>query len=136
MKTMIIAVLMVCFIVALPTTGGTQDAPKDKTEPKVAKVNPFKEVAKSLVGSWEGTCRTWFTPGKLEDESKVKGEIQLILNGRIARHTYDGTMMGKPRHGEETIVYSSMAKRFQVSWLDGFHMKDGILFSEGEASER
>jgi hypothetical protein len=136
MKTTIIAVLMVCFIVALPTTGGTQDAPKDKTEPKVAKVNPFKEVVKSLVGSWEGTCRTWFTPGKLEDESKVKGEIQLILNGRIARHTYDGTMMGKPRHGEETIVYSSMAKRFQVSWLDGFHMRDGILFSEGEASER
>jgi hypothetical protein len=29
-----------------------------------------------------------------------------------------------------------MAKRFQVSWLDDFHMKDGILLSEGEASER
>jgi hypothetical protein len=75
-------------------------------------------------------------PGKLADESKVKGEIRLILDGRLVRHTYEGTMLGKPRHGEETMVFSSMAKRFQVSWLDEFHMRDGILFSEGEASER
>ena len=30
----------------------------------------------SLVGSWEGTCRTWFRPGELADESKVTGEFQ------------------------------------------------------------
>jgi hypothetical protein len=136
MKTTNIAVLMTCFILALPTTGGTQDFPKDNTAPQVAKPNPLKDVVKSLVGSWEGTCRTWFTPGKLADESKVKGVISPILDGRLVRHTYEGTMLGKPRHGEETIVFSSVAKRFQVSWLDDFHMKDGILFSEGEASER
>ena len=45
-------------------------------------------------------------------------------------------MKGKPRHGEETIVFSSWPKRFQVSWVDDFHMRNGILFSEGEASER
>jgi hypothetical protein len=88
------------------------------------------------VGSWEGTCRTWFTPDKLADESKVKGEIRPILDGRLVRHTYEGTMLGKPRHGEETIVFSSMAKRFQVSWVDDFHMRDGVLFSEGEPSQR
>src|SRR6185369_6899957 len=135
-KTSHIAALMTCFILALPTPGGTQDAPQDKTAPQVAKSSPQKNAVKSLVGSWEGTCRTWFTPGKLADESKVKGEIRPILDGRLVRHTYDGTMMGKPRHGEETIVFSSMAKRFQVSWLDSFHMRDGILFSEGEANER
>lgn len=136
MKTTNIAALMTCFILALPRSGGTQDAPKDETAPQVAKPNTLKDVVKSLVGSWEGTCRTWFTPGKVADESKVKGEISPILDGRLVRHTYEGTMLGKPRHGEETIVFSSFAKRFQVSWLDDFHMKDGILFSEGEASER
>ena len=136
MKTTNNAALMTCFILALPTKGGTQDSPKDKTAPQVAKPTPPKDVVKSLVGSWEGTCRTWFTPDKLADESKVKGEIRPILDGRLVRHTYEGTMLGKPRHGEETIVFSSMAKRFQVSWLDSFHMRDGILFSEGEASER
>jgi hypothetical protein len=136
MKTINIAALMTCFVLALPTPGGTQDSSREKTAPQVAKPTPPKDVVKSLVGSWEGTCRTWLTPGKLADESKVKGEIRLILEGRLVRHTYEGTMRGQPRHGEETIVFSSFAKRFQVSWLDDFHMKDGILFSEGEASER
>src|SRR5215204_6237804 len=136
MKTTNIGGLMTCFILALAMPGGAQDSAKDKTAGQVAKPTPPKDVVKSLVGSWEGTCRTWFTPGKLADESQVKGEIRPILDGRLVRHAYEGTMLGKPRHGEETIVFSSFAKRFQVSWLDDFHMKDGILFSAGEASER
>ena len=138
MKTTDIAALITCFVLALPTPGSTQDSPKDKTVPREMKPTmPMqKDVLKSLVGTWEGTCRTWLKAGKLADESKVKGEIRPMLNGRIMRHTYEGTFQGKPRHGEETMVFSSMAKRFQVSWVDDFHMKDGILFSEGEASER
>ena len=136
MKTTNIAALITCFALALPTPGWTQDSPKDKTAPRETKPSTPKDVLKSLVGSWEGACRTWFKPGELADESKVKGEIRPVLDGRLVRHTYEGTMLGKPRHGEETIVFSSMAKRFQVSWVDDFHMRDGILFSEGEAIER
>ena len=136
MKTTHLAALLTCFVLALPTPGGTVDSPKDETATRGTKPTLPKDVLKSMVGSWEGTCRTWFIPGQLADESKVKGEIRLILDGRLVRHTYEGTMKGKPRHGEETLVFSSVTKRFQVSWLDDFHMKDGILFSEGEASER
>ncbi|HKQ39085.1 MAG TPA: DUF1579 domain-containing protein [Verrucomicrobiae bacterium] len=136
MKTTNIAALMTCFVLALPTPCRTQESSTDKTAPKVAKSNPSKELLKSLVGSWEGTCKTWITPGKLTDESKVKGNIRPILDGRLVRHTYEGTLRGRPRHGEETIVFSSWEKRFQISWLDDFHMKDGILFSEGEATGR
>jgi hypothetical protein len=135
-KTTTLAALLTCFALALATPGGTQDSPKDKTAPAETNAATLKEVLKSLVGSWEGTCRTWFRPGKPSDESTVKGEIRPMLDGRLVRHTYDGTMLGKPRHGEETIVFSSMAKRFQVSWLDGFHMRDGILFSQGEATPK
>ena len=115
MKTTHLAALMTCFVLALPTPGWTQDATKDNIAPQEAKPTTPKDVIKSLVGSWEGTCRTWFIPGKLADECKVKGEIRPILGGRLVRHTYEGTMLGKPRHGEETIVFSSMAKRFHVS---------------------
>ena len=94
------------------------------------------EFLKSLAGSWEGTCQTWFEPGKLADESKVKGEIRPMLDGRFFRHTYEATIQGKPRHGEETIAWNSMAKRFQISWVDDFHMNYAIMFSEGEATER
>jgi hypothetical protein len=136
MKAIALATLLTCSVLLLPTPGGTQDSPKDKPTPVEAKRASPKDVVKSLVGSWEGTSRTWFQPGKLADESRVKGEIRLMLDGRLVRHTYEGMMLGKPRHGEETIVYSSMAKRFQVSWVDSFHMRDGILFSDGEASPR
>ena len=136
MKTTNIAAFMTCFVLALPTPGGTQDSPKDKTAPRETKPTTPKDVLKSLVGSWEGTCRTWFQPGEPSDESKVKGEIRPMLDGRLVRHTYEGTMQGKPRHGEETVAWNSITKRFQVSWVDDFHMKTTILFSEGEASER
>ena len=95
-----------------------------------------KELLKSLEGNWEGTVRTWFEPGKLEDESKIKGSIRPLLGGKFLRHEYDGTMKGKPRHGDETIAFNSVAKRFQISWFDSFHMNYAILFSEGEATER
>ena len=93
-------------------------------------------MLKSIIGNWEGTCRTWFEPGKLDDESSVKGEIKPILGGRMVRHAYEGTMKGKPRAGEETIAFNSAKQKFQVSWFDDFHMSDGILFSEGEKTEK
>jgi hypothetical protein len=94
------------------------------------------DALQSLVGSWEGICQTWFEPGQLADASKVKGEIRPILNGRFVRHVYEGTMQGKPRHGEELIALNSITKHFQTSWVDDFHMNYAIMFSEGEATDR
>ena len=85
----------------------------------------------SLVGSWEGTCRTWFRPGELADESSVKGEFNLMLGGNFLRHTYSGKIQGKPRAGEEIIAFNSVKNKFETSWVDDFHMSDGIMFSEG-----
>ncbi len=133
MKTKL-ALLILCLALAISVCA--QETAKEKSAGQPAKPSPQKELVDSLIGSWEGTCRTWFTPGKIADESKIKGEIRPILDGRLVRHTYEGTILGKPRNGEETIVYSGWAKHFQVSWIDSFHMRNGILFSEGEASER
>ena len=95
-----------------------------------------KEFLESLVGSWEGPVQTWFEPGKLADESRVKGEFRPILDGRFIRHTYEGEMQGKPRHGEETFAFNKVTQRFEVAWVDDFHMSYAILFSEGEATSR
>ena len=91
---------------------------------------------KSLVGTWGGTCSTWFEPGKLADESKIKGTIRPLLDGRFIRHEYEGTIQGKPRQGDETIAFNSVTKRFQTAWVDDFHMSYAIMFSEGEATVR
>ena len=89
-----------------------------------------------MVGSWQGTCRTWFEPGKLADESKIKGEIKQLLDGPFLRHTYQGMIQGKPRRGEDTIAFNAISKRFEVSWIDDFHMNYAIQLSRGEATER
>jgi hypothetical protein len=89
-----------------------------------------------LIGNWEGTCRTWFEPEKLADESKVTGEFTKVLEGRFVRHTYKGSMQGKPRHGEELIAFNSITQLFQVTWIDEFHMNYAIMFSQGEVTAR
>jgi hypothetical protein len=93
------------------------------------------DILKSLIGNWEGTCRTWFQPGKLGDESKIRGEFKPLLDGRFVRHTYKSTMKGKPRTGEETIAFNAVDNKFQVSWLDSFHMNYAMMFSEGEKTK-
>lgn len=97
---------------------------------------PKKELFKKLIGKWEGDSRTWFEPGKLADESKVTGEFVDVLDNRFVRHTYTGTIQGKPRRGEELIAFNSMTKSFQLSWVDDFHMNDAIVFSQGKSTER
>ena len=95
-----------------------------------------QELFTKLVGTWEGNCKTWFEPGKLADESRVTGNITKVLDGRFIRHTYEGTIQGKPRHGEELIAFNSIAKTFQISWVDDFHMNYAIMFSQGRATDR
>lgn len=95
-----------------------------------------KVLFEKMTGRWEGNCQTWFEPGKLADESKVTGEITGVLDGRFLRHTYEGLIQGKRRRGEELIAFNSVAKTFQTSWVDDFHMNYAILFSEGTAAER
>lgn len=95
-----------------------------------------EDLLKSLAGSWEGSCSTWFEPGTLADESPIRGTMTPVLDGRFLRHQYEGTIQGRARHGEETLAFNSVTKRFQLSWVDDFHMSYAILFSEGEATER
>ncbi|QDV44819.1 hypothetical protein Enr13x_46900 [Stieleria neptunia] len=93
------------------------------------------ELFEWLSGNWKGTCRTWFEPDELADESEVRGEIRLLFGGAFARHTYEGAMQGKPRRGEELISQNGVSEQFQVAWIDSFHMSDAILFSQGQANE-
>ena len=90
-----------------------------------------KQLFDRLIGTWEGTCRTWFEPDKLADESQVAGEIVDVLEGRFLRHVYAGTIRAKPRQGEELIAFNAITGQYQISWVDDFHMNGAIMFSQG-----
>ena len=93
------------------------------------------ELLKGMIGTWEGTCKTWFVPDKLADDSKVTALIKPILGGKFLRHEYTTTIQGKPRHGDETIAYNKIRKVFQTSWIDDFGMDYAIMFSEGDPQD-
>lgn len=94
-----------------------------------------KALFERMMGKWGGKCRTWFEPGQLADESNMTGDIMEVLDGRFLRHTYESTIEGKMRHGEELIAFNSVTKTYQSCWIDDFHMNYAIMFSEGSVSD-
>jgi hypothetical protein len=135
MKSTRFATLALSLVFAAPVAAPAQNSATHESPSKEGTSVMPQDLLKSLAGSWEGTCRTWFEPGRLADESKATGTIRPVLDGRFFRHQYEGTIQGKPRHGEETLAFNSVTKRFQVSWVDDFHMSYAIMFSEGPATE-
>jgi hypothetical protein len=89
---------------------------------------------KKLIGKWQGNVKTWFEPGKLADESAVSGEFQSLLDGKFIRHSYQGSIQGKPRLGEETLTRNTVTKNYEISWFDSFHMNYALLLSIGEST--
>jgi len=89
----------------------------------------------AMVGVWEGMTKTWFEPTVVADESPMNGSIQPILGGRFLLYQYQGSMGGKPFEGSATIGYDINNGKFQVSWIDSFHMGTAIMLSEGSSVE-
>lgn len=118
--------------VSLATEGETK-----VTSDMTAEVTTEKQQAllKAMAGNWQGSCKTWFEPGKLADESEVSGSLEMILGDLFLRHTYQGSIKGKPREGDETIAYNSVTGKYQTSWVDSFHMNYALQASEGEPIE-
>lgn len=83
-----------------------------------------------LAGNWEGKTRTWFEPGVLADESEMKGMIRPVLDGRFMMHEYSGSFNGKPFSGIAFYGYDLSSGKYQVAWVDSFHMGTAIMLSE------
>ena len=72
----------------------------------VSRVDGPHALLPRLVGSWEGTARTWFRPGELGDESRVCGTIRTVLGGRFALHEYHAAM------GQLIVEHEGTLERF------------------------
>lgn len=100
------------------------------TEDKSPLRSPHNFLAR-LVGGWKGMSRLWMEPGKLADESPVKGSIHLILDDRFAIYLYEGSINGQPQHGMFTFGYNTVLDRYEASWVDGWHNNTVIMFCTG-----
>lgn len=91
---------------------------------------PHAKLAE-LVGEWSGVTKTWFEPDVVADESPMSGSIKLILDGRFAMYEYNGEMQGKPFEGVAIIGFDIATDKWQIAWVDSFHMSTAIMLSEG-----
>ena len=94
-----------------------------------------QDFFRKLVGQWEGTCKTWFEPDQLADESAIKGECRFLFGEKFLRHQYQSTLQGRARNGEETIVFNPANMQIEIAWIDDFHMRDAIMLSSGNGLE-
>ncbi|MEW4490365.1 DUF1579 family protein [Thalassoglobus sp. JC818] len=88
-----------------------------------------------LCGSWTGSCRTWFEPGQLADESPIQGHFEKTIGGNFLRHHYTGQIRNSPRVGEELFVFNPVGATIDVSWADSFHMSTSVMLSRGTLTQ-
>ena len=84
-----------------------------------------------LAGEWEGIARVYFEPGKVADESPVRGSMRPVLDGRFILYEYRGSFGGKPLEGIAIYGYHLGLGKYQSAWLDSFHNGSAMMFSEG-----
>lgn len=81
MKTIERPALVMLSVLALPAVASAQQPAKEGIPHlRGAQAMP-EDLLKSLVGSWEGACRTWLEPGKLAHDSKIKGTMRTTHRG-------------------------------------------------------
>lgn len=102
-----------------------------KSKFEISKENGPHHRLAALVGSWDGTTRTWFEKDILADESPMRARIFMVMDDRFMHYEYEGTLNGKPYEGKMLWAYDLGNEKCQCSWVDSFHMGTGILQSEG-----
>jgi len=97
-------------LVSLPITG-TAEPPLDNEalRASLAPGGPH-HLLSILAGDWEGSTLTWLEPGKLADESRQRGVIQLIHGGWFALHEYESSFQGTRTTGMAIYGYHLTGK--------------------------
>lgn len=97
-------------------------------------VHAAEALLQSLIGDWEGTNSTWFEPDKLADSSPIWGTMRPLSGSSFIVYEYHSHLDGKPFHGMAMLAYNAHAQKFEMAWIDGFHMTTNIMMCSGEGS--
>jgi Protein of unknown function (DUF1579) len=102
----------------------------------ISKTSGIHYQLSQLAGKWKGVTKTWFEPDQLGDESPMEGTMKPVLDGRFMLYEYQGSIGGKPFDGIAIIGFSIDDDKFQLAWVDSFHMGTGIMFSVGKKPDK
>jgi hypothetical protein len=108
----------------------------DRMVEKTYNPEEIDRLFRTLAGSWEGTNKTWFEPGKLADTSAVRGTIRTLPGNRFILYEYASSLDGQAFQGMAMYGYNSLSGLFDAAWADSFHMQTHIMSASGPGLER
>lgn len=94
-----------------------------------------ERILLALVGSWEGTNRTWFEPVKLTDTSPVRGSFRRFADLSTVIYDYQSSLGGDAFVGTALFGYNSFSGMYDAAWTDSFHLRTNLMFSSGPGFE-
>ncbi len=81
-----------------------------------------------MTGSWQTEVKFWQGPGEPQTSTGT-AECHWILDKHYIRLEYSGEAEGQPFHGESTVGYDNVTKRYESLWIDG--MSTNQSFTNG-----
>ena len=60
----------------------------------------------------------------------MAGRIRPLLGGRFLLHEYEGSLNGEPFQGLAIYGFNLVTGKFEIAWIDSFHMGTGIMYSQ------
>lgn len=103
-----------------------------KSKLELSQKSGIHSLLLKMAGDWAGTAKTWFEPGKLADESIMKGSIRPVLNGMFILHEYKGSLQGNHFEGISIYGYNLNDDKFQCTNIDSFHNGTAIMMQNGK----
>ncbi|HPQ39417.1 MAG TPA: DUF1579 family protein [bacterium] len=92
-------------------------------------------LSRSL-GKWKGTKKLWLAPGKKCRESDISVEVSDTALGRCAVIKYEWSFAGEPQEGVLVLNTDYGKGSIQASWVDSFHVANGIMILKGGFTEQ
>jgi hypothetical protein len=91
---------------------------KDKA-PALPGPSAEHKLLEKWAGTWDCTVEVTTPDGKT-DKSPAKSVSRVACGGMWLVTDFDGTMGGMPFNGHEVAGYDSVAKKYVLTWVDGW----------------
>jgi hypothetical protein len=93
---------------------------------------PHKMMADET-GTWTCDMTFWEEPNGKPSKATSTANVKMVLGGRYQETNYQGTMMGQPFEGKETLAYNNASKEYTTTFID--NMGTGMMVAMGKYDE-